>query len=75
MLCVRRWSDAGRRAGSGVCYSTVPRAQNRAAKGSTLLQRRSTLPILLYEVTPSTSVSQQTPGKTGTAEPKLRHQI
>ena len=44
MLCVRRWSDAGRRAGSGVCYSTlstVPRAQNRAAKGSTLLQRRS----------------------------------
>ena len=25
--------------------STTPRAQNRAAKGSTLLQRRSTLPI------------------------------
>ena len=41
MLCVRQWSDAGRLAGSGVCYSTVPRAQNRAAKGSTLLQRRS----------------------------------
>ena len=34
----------GRRAGSG----TMPRAQKRAAKGSTLLQRQSTLPILLY---------------------------
>ena len=32
-------------AGSGVGYCTMPRAQNRVAKGSTLLRRRSTLPI------------------------------
>ena len=34
-----------RRAGSGVSKYTVPTAQSRAAKGSTLFQRRSTLPI------------------------------
>ena len=35
----------GRRAESGVGYRTLPRAQNRAAKGSILLGRRSTLSI------------------------------
>ena len=38
----------GWRAGSGVGYGILLRAQNRAAKGSTLLRRRSTLPIWLY---------------------------
>ena len=42
MLCVRRWSDAGP---GPVLASTIPRAQNRAAKSSALLQRRFTLPI------------------------------
>ena len=43
---VVEWWRAG---GQGhVLASTLPRAQNRTAKGSTLLRRRSTLPILLY---------------------------
>ena len=41
MLCVRWWSNvmSGRRGGSGVVARTMPIAQNRAAKGSTVLQR------------------------------------
>ena len=35
----------GRQAGSGVLASTMPRAQNSAAKDSPLLRRRSTFPI------------------------------
>ena len=31
-----------------ICTNTMPRAQNRSEKGSILLQRRFTLPILLY---------------------------
>ena len=42
MLPVRRWRE-----GSGVS-STMPRAQNRLAKSSILLQRRSSLPIFVY---------------------------
>ena len=52
MLCVRRCSDAvpaDRVRCWQVLYSvhcTVPEAQNRAVKSSTLLRRRSTLPII-----------------------------
>ena len=35
----------GRQSGSGVLASTMPRAQNSAAKDSPLLRRRSTFPI------------------------------
>ena len=51
MLRVQRWSDAGT---VQVLASTLPRAQNRAAKGSTLLQKRSTLPIQLYNLSIAT---------------------
>ena len=58
MLCVWRWNDAGQ--GQVLAY-TLPRAQNRAAKGSTLLRllgRRFTLPIyvnylsMIYPILP-----------------------
>ena len=33
MLCLRRWSDSRSSGRSGVGTSTIPRGQNRAAKG------------------------------------------
>ena len=57
MLLVRRWSEArpARRAGSGVGKYVQCRAQNSAAKGSTLLRRRGTLPIWVYYLSTNTS--------------------
>ena len=40
------WCQTGRQ--GQVLASTMSRAQNRAAKGSTLFQRRATLPIWVY---------------------------
>ena len=44
--CACTSAEGCRAGGQGpVLASTMPRAQNRAAKGSTLIRRRSTLPI------------------------------
>ena len=49
MLCVYGGGVMpGRRAGSVVGKYTMPRAQNRAAKGSILFRRRSPLHIWVY---------------------------
>ena len=45
---------SGRRGGSGVVASTMPIAQNRAAKGSTVLQRLCPSRYVIY-VWPSVS--------------------
>ena len=53
MLPVQRWSDARPAGMQGqVLASTMSRAQNRPAKGSILFQRRPTLPIWVYYLTP-----------------------
>ena len=56
MLCVRRRSGAGPAGKGQVLASTKPRAQNRTAKGSTLLRRLPTLPIWGYYLSMSQTV-------------------
>ena len=44
------WDSVGWVTFCSICTSTMPRAQNRAAKGSIILWRRLTLPIWVYNL-------------------------